>query len=62
MTVRNIRFAERIYTLAVPSLGVDVGFRFDVVDKVNERILFDQTNLVFSFCLIGKEAFMRRRM
>ena len=44
--VGHFRFAEGVDTLAVPSFGVDVELRLDVVDQVDKRALFYEADFV----------------
>lgn len=54
--VWHIGFLEWVDCLAVPSFCVDIGFRFKVIiNKIDESVFFNESNLVFAFCLIREK-------
>ena len=60
--IGDIRLLERVDALAIPALGIDIGFRLDIIHKVEESILLNEFYLVVGFRTRGEELFVSTRV
>lgn len=53
--VGHILLAKRIYTLRIPTLGIDIELRLDIIDEVDKCIFVYKADLVLVSGLIGQQ-------